>query len=173
MDNNDYKRVTEKAAITVLETLFGRTAAAIFDVVALGAETAGVYTRPQRTFEQRLNRLDDAREALKETLDAIDEIKAEAQRNEQRQAVALQALQDTLQSHETAEQKLASIKKLMEVDVSTLREAAGIPNVGKERLIGAVSAVLCSLVAAGVWLLGETIIKRWAEIAAWGQGLLY
>ncbi|MNR06542.1 hypothetical protein D3C85_1226160 [compost metagenome] len=70
----------------------------------------------------------------------------EARLSEERRMKALAALQETLQSQETAEQKLANVKHLMAADMSTLREVT-TPDMKKERMIGIVTGVAGSLIA--------------------------
>jgi len=110
--------------------------------------------KPQAPIETRLQRLDEAKEALSESLEAIEQLKIEAENTHTRRAQALADLELLLASKQTAEQKLVTIKRAIQQDVTAFQELAGISDVWKERTIGFLSGVAASMAASGlIWLI--------------------
>lgn len=101
--------------------------------------------------DQRIARLDDAKAALTESLQAIDELRADAEAARTEHAAVVQALDTALSNKDDAEQKLESIRRIIAQDVNAFKEVAGISNIRKERAIGFLSGICASIVATGIW----------------------
>lgn len=127
-------------------------AKAIYDICkSLGFEIA-VLAPPQdeRLIAKRIERLDEARDALSEGLRAIDELKEDARIAKEDYEKTLASLDSILKSKEDAEQKLASVQGLLDRDVGAMRTVIGIGNINRERLIGFGSGIAASVIASGI-----------------------
>ena len=115
-----------------------------------------------RSIEQRVARLDEARNALMESLQAIDELRDEADRNKHDLARVLDELSAARVDREAAERELSTVKEAVNVDVEVFRSIARIPNeaqVRRERLIGFTTGVLASVIASAIWWAGAKILS--------------
>lgn len=113
--------------------------------------------REKRSVDKRIARLDDAKAALTESLEAIDELRADAEAARTEHAAVVQALETALSNKDDAEQKLESIRRIIAEDVNVFQEVAGISNVRKERAIGFLSGICASIVATGIWTWGPEL----------------
>lgn len=103
------------------------------------------------TVDERIQKIDVAKENLLEGLKAIDELKIEAQTNKRQLQEALENLQKTVQAKQIAEEDLKNIQKVLSSDVTTFQRLIGQPNqaqINKERTVGFVVGVFSSLVAS-------------------------
>ena len=114
--------------------------------------SVGVERR--RPVDERIARLDEARAALSEGLDAIDELREDAKRAKSEHASVLTALETALANRDDAEKKLEAIRSIIAQDVNAFREVAGVSNIRKERLIGFASGVCASVLASAFWTWG-------------------
>jgi multidrug efflux pump subunit AcrA (membrane-fusion protein) len=104
----------------------------------------------QRPIAQRIAKLDEARDALSEGLRAIDDLKEEARIAKEDYDKTLSSLDAILLSKADAEQKLDSVRGLLNKDVGALRTVVGFGNVNRERFIGFGSGVAASVIASGI-----------------------
>ncbi len=114
-----------------------------------------------RSIDQRVARLDEARHALLESLQAIDQLRHEADCNKQYLAIVVAELGAVKVDKAAAERELVAVKKAVDVDVEIFRSIARIPNeaqVRRERLIGFITGVLASVFASAIWWLGAKFI---------------
>lgn len=111
----------------------------------------------KRSVDERIARLDDAKAALTESLEAIDELRADAEAARTEHAAVVQALDTALSNKDDAEQKLESIRRIIAQDVSAFQEVAGVSNVRQERTIGFLSGICASIVATGIWTWGPEL----------------
>jgi hypothetical protein len=136
-------KVSTQASVRVLDGMTFGTASLVYEA-----------TKPPTPIETRLQRLDEAKEALVESLEAIEQLKIEAENTNTRRAQALADLELLLASKQTAEQKLVTIKRAIQQDVTAFQELAGMSDVWKERTIGFLSGIAASMAASGlVWLI--------------------
>ncbi|MES2833332.1 MAG: hypothetical protein V4707_01345 [Pseudomonadota bacterium] len=134
---------------SAVEVVFGRYVKLFsnFTKAAFGLEIR-LGEQPR---DERLRRLDDAQGALAEGLAALDELKRDAVRSQQEFERAATRLEATLASKISAESKLIEVRKLMSADIDAFRRMAGI-DPQKERVVGFISGVVASLIAAGlIW----------------------
>lgn len=109
-------------------------------------------TKAKKTYDDRVRRLDDAREALSESLQAIDELAADAEKARSEYAQVVEALKVATESKQDAERTLAHIRAITNNDVGAFQLLAGVPNVRRERLIGFISGIVAStLVTVAFW----------------------
>lgn len=114
-----------------------------------------------RSVDHRVARLDEARNALMEGLQAIDELREEADRNKADLAKALAELSTVQVSKATAERELDAVKEAVNVDIEVFRSIARIPDeaqIKRERLVGFVTGVLASIVASVIWWAGSKLL---------------
>lgn len=104
------------------------------------------------TVDARLAKLEDARRYLLESLEAVDELKRDAEQNKRDLERALEELQATMADRDAAHEELRSIRSVMSADIAAFRNLAGVPNVMKERVIGCVAGIIASLVATILWV---------------------
>lgn len=94
--------------------------------------------------------MDEARDALADTLSAISELRDEIKESKQEHQLVLAELSRTLASKEGADAKLESLRRLLEADTVTLREVTAPQNVARQHTIGFILGIVASLVAAGL-----------------------
>lgn len=114
-----------------------------------------------KSVDERVARLDEARNALMEGLQAIDELRDEADRNKQDLAAALAELSTVQVSKATAERELYAVKEAVNVDIEVFRSLARIPNeaqIRRERLMGFITGVLASILASTIWWAGSKLV---------------
>lgn len=117
----------------------------------------------EESVDERIRKIDEARNNLVSALSAIDELKAEAAVSK-REAHELQEKVASLSSEKVAvDTEIHEIRKIMDLDVNVFQRVAGVPSrkqVAKERLIGFGLGILASLIATLVW-------EKWPMIEAW------
>jgi hypothetical protein len=123
-------------------------------------EVGWISTPPKQTsqsIDDRIAKIDEARSNLVEVLNAIDELRSAAEQNQRDAEIALRQLEKLEQDKASLEKELESVRGIIDVDVTTFRQIAGIPStddIRRERVLGFITGVLASVVASGiVWLL--------------------
>jgi len=146
-------------AIEIVDFVTGDFAAKLLRIFAraVGADAFITYERP-RPVDERIARIDEARTALAESLEAIDELRVEADVARTEHAAVALALQTTLASKDDAEKKLQSIQRIMDEEVEAFRAVAGVSDVRKERIIGFASGVAASIIATAIWTYGARLL---------------
>lgn len=139
-----------------LEKLFSSYAKPFFRLsarlVSVGEIQIGITaTRPDdRPLDDRVAKLEVAREALVESLAAIDQMQTDARVAKDEYATNRRNLQAILESKQDAEAKLADIRAAMKQDVAAFQELAGVPNLNRERWIAFFAGVLASTISAAL-----------------------
>lgn len=150
------ERVADPIAIAV------EMVSRVFAVLPVGFMPFSISIEPAtRSVDKRVARLEDARHALMEGLQAIDELRSEADRNKKDLATALADLNAVKTDKATAERELSAVKEAVSVDVEVFRAIARIPNeaqIKRERLIGFTTGVLASIIASGIWWAGAKLV---------------
>ena len=154
-------RRSGKLAYRLLDKMFGGYIRVFADFLFIPLDVLSIRENGKGDLDSRLRKLDVAREALEESLTALDELKQEATSNERRHRQAVAELASTLESKESAERKLAAVQKAMEVEVGAFQLLAGVPDVRKERLIGFASGVVASVIASFVFLCLQWLWTRY------------
>jgi hypothetical protein len=105
--------------------------------------------------DARLAQLDHARDNLVTALQAVDELKATAEKNKRELNQALERIGQAQSEKDAAEKELESVRHIAEADVEVFKRLAGVPSrsqIARERFIGFILGVLASVVATGfVW----------------------
>ncbi|MBV5270734.1 MAG: hypothetical protein JZU55_13580 [Afipia sp.] len=140
--------ILEKVLAVYAKAFFGASKSIIeFGEIKIGF----VSTRPDtRPYEERIAKLDVARDALAESLAAIDQMKVDAQAAKDEFETTNARLQAILGSSQDAEQKLANIRAAMKQDVDAFQTLAGVPDMKRERWIAFFAGILASTVSAAV-----------------------
>ncbi len=117
----------------------------------------------EKSIDERVRKIDEARKNLVSALSAIDELKEEAALN-MRKAHELQERVATLSSEKAAvDTELNEVRKIMDSDVNAFQRVAGVPSqkqIAKERLVGFGLGILASLIATLGW-------EKWPTFVAW------
>jgi hypothetical protein len=132
-------------------------------VISLGEEQ-------EATIDERIQKIDKARENLVEGLAAIDELRKSAEENKKELQNAVSQLAQLEDDKQKLEAKLESMREIAHADVRTFRELAGIPSpaaIKRERFVGFLSGILASLAASGLIYVGVQVIKHWPKIVGW------
>ncbi|TPE62184.1 hypothetical protein FJQ54_06535 [Sandaracinobacter neustonicus] len=142
--------------LNFVESIFGKYINTIFNISAnifdFGELKVGVFvSRPdKRSVDERISKLEVAREALSESLTAIDQLKESAQKVKAEYENSRKELNKILESKQDTDGKLKSIRDAMQQDITTFRELAGVPNVNRERWIAFLAGILASIISAGI-----------------------
>jgi hypothetical protein len=130
-----------------------------------------ISTPPQQAtpnIDDRIAKIDEARSNLVEVLNAIDELRNAAEQNQRDAETALRQLEKLEQDKTSLEKELESVRGIINADVTTFRQIAGIPSaddIRRERVLGFITGVISSVVASGVvWL----IVLGWKFITNFG-----
>lgn len=129
--------------------------------VGLGGVSISIADETQHSVDERIAMIDAARANLLNGVRAIDELRAEAERNKRDAEQALQQLSAIKQDKADLERQREALKTVIQSDVNAFRTVAGVPSaatVRRERFIGFVSGVIASVVASGiVWGIAKLI----------------
>lgn len=113
------------------------------------------------SIDDRIAQIDSAREHLADALEAIDHLKQSAEHSKTELAHLQQRFAALEEKKANAESRLEKVKEATRTDVETFRTLAGIPNIKKERLVGFVSGIFASLVAAGLIFVIGFVLKHY------------
>ena len=104
----------------------------------------------EANIDERINKIDIAKKNLTDVINAIDELKKEAQDNKEKSALALRELAKLEENKANLNQEITAIKTVINSNIEGFRIVAGIPNKNKERAIGFISGIIASLIASGL-----------------------
>ncbi|MDP3783270.1 MAG: hypothetical protein Q8Q79_10160, partial [Sphingopyxis sp.] len=100
--------------------------------------------------------IEAAKQNLLESLDALDDLKAEADQNKRELQSALETIAMIEQKKVAAQNELDSLQQLADLDATALKKLFDVPTPGRiwrERLYGLVTGIVASLIAALLWQL--------------------
>lgn len=123
-----------------------------------------IENESSQTIDERLAKIEIAKNNLMDSIKAIEELKAEAEKNKIEANLALNKLLQFKAEKEQAEKELSLVKTIAESDISTFKKIAGIPDnkeKNRDRLIGFVSGIFASLIASGLIYFGISIYKSY------------
>lgn len=110
------------------------------------------------TVDARIQQIERAHKSLVDATSAVLELQEIAKANKEEVSRVVANLDAVRSEKHAAEQELAALKKLAEVDVETFRKVAGVPTEiqiakerFKERALGFIFGVMASVVASGLW----------------------
>lgn len=112
------------------------------------------------TLDKRIQQIERARGSLQDATEAVRELQEIAKSNKAEVEAVLANLAQVKTEKQAAEQELAALRKLAEVDVEAFRKVAGVPTQlqmakerFRERAYGFLLGVLASVVASAIWWL--------------------
>ena len=115
------------------------------------------HEQATQSIDDRIAKIDEARNNLVEVLNAIDELRSAAEKNRHDAEAALRQLEQLEHDKANLEKDLASTRDIIEADVTVFKQIAGIPSaddIRRERVLGFITGVVSSVVASGVvWLI--------------------
>ncbi|MEE2601645.1 MAG: hypothetical protein VX595_01165 [Pseudomonadota bacterium] len=118
---------------------------------------------PEQGLDERIKRIDSAREHLVSGLSAINELKEEAETSARKVEELKSRLEYLASEKDTADLELREIQKIASSDLGAFQKIAGVPSrrqIAKERLVGFVIGLIASLLATVLW-------EQWSAIVAW------
>jgi len=124
--------------------------------------------KEEKSIDERIAKIDEARTSMVEALSAIEQLHQEAESNKVGLKKALQTLAETEKNKNELEEEINNIRQVMQSDVTTFRKIAGIPSeeeVKKERVLGFFTGVLTSIVASVVIWGAVTLWQHAVEMA--------
>ena len=110
--------------------------------------------------DERIKKIDSARENLVESLKAIDELKSTTHENKKELEEVLKKLGHIEKEKRSVEQELEKIRKITNSDIEIFRKLAGVPDDSdrkKERVVGFISGIVASLIASAIIFGGATL----------------
>jgi len=129
-----------------------------FDQFITRVENAGSRVPDLEPRDERIAKIDVARENLEDALVALSELKRDAHQNKVELREALRKLDEARMSHAAETTQLHQIRAIAEADITAFRRMAGI-NPVRERFVGFLAGIAASLIAAGLWQLGELVFS--------------
>jgi hypothetical protein len=117
----------------------------------------------ERSIDQRLEKINHARDNLREALAAVDELQDNAEESRKSLATVTAALAKAEQQEAALNAKLDSLRQLRNVDVDIARDVFGIPNAvdkWRERIWGFLFGILAGLLVTVGW---ELALKPFLE----------
>jgi hypothetical protein len=113
--------------------------------------------KESQTIDERILKIELAKKNLLESLNAIEELKKEAENNKVEFQKTIEELNKVKLDKTTLETEYNSLKQLSTKDLNTIKGIIGIPDKNRERLIGFATGVITSLIASGIIY----IIQHW------------
>ena len=107
--------------------------------------------------DERLKKIEIAKQNLLEGLTAIDELKKEAENNKKEVEAALTKLAELQANKSNLQEEVENLQTVISSDVTAFQKLAKVPSdkqIRNERIIGFISGVLASVLASGiVWII--------------------
>lgn len=128
-------------------------------VVGVGGVTVEFEKKAQQSLDERIAKLDAAQKNLADGIEAIEQLKHDAERTKRDVTFAAEQLQRLSEDKEEAAKQLESIRRAANSDIDAFRQLAGVPteaSIRRERVVGFVGGVIASLVASAIiWGAGK------------------
>ena len=138
-------------------------------VFRYGVENGRAYAKlfpgldEEEGIDERIRKIDEARENLVFALSAIDELKNEADLNKKEAHDLKARIQELSLEKSAVDVELQEIKKITGSNIDAFKRVAGIPSrqqIAKERLVGFILGILASLLATLLW-------EKWSVVISW------
>ncbi len=149
--------------IDIIEKIF--KVIGITKVKVLGVEIS--INNPTGNIDERIKKIEVAKQNLIDGLSAIKELEEEAEKNKREVEKALLKIETLKTNKNNLEEEIQSIKQVISSDVSAFKKIAGIPSekqIRKERILGFISGVIASILASGIFALIVLIYNNWSQI---------
>ncbi|TIT66270.1 MAG: hypothetical protein E5W90_12990 [Mesorhizobium sp.] len=130
---------------------------AFFDLLPGGRAVrtiSGAFLSTRTTLDERLQKIEVAKANLLEAVEAIEELKIEAEDNRAALAELTKAVTARKSEKDDMDAELASVRSLMELETGTVQRIFRVPTraqVWAERFVGFLMGVAASLVAAYIY----------------------
>lgn len=124
--------------------------------VTVGGLRLSVGLDLRQSFDERLRKIEHARENLTDALSAMDELQAQVEENMRALNELNRAIDGAAQEKDAVSQELKTVRTLAELDTETVRRALGVPTRAKiwaDRAIAFVLGIAASLIATWLWVL--------------------
>lgn len=125
-----------------------------------------ILNQNTESVDERIRKIDAAKQNLLDGLTAIDELKNEAETNKKEVENALKRLAELQTNKADLQSEVQDLQKVITSDVSAFQKLANVPSskqIKKERIIGFISGITASVIASGiVWLIID-IYKRFSN----------
>lgn len=121
-----------------------------------GVSVSLIYKGTQQSLDERLAKIDVARENLAEALRAMDEIRDQAKDNKHALEALNRELEGTSREKENAAKEIETLRSLAQLDIETVRRALGVPTARRrmgELSFSFILGIIASLAAAWIWRL--------------------
>lgn len=121
-----------------------------------GVSVSLIYQGTQQSLDERLAKIDVARENLAEALRAMDEIRDQAKDNKYALEALNRELEGTSLEKENAAKEIETLRSLAQLDTETVRRALGVPTTRRrmgELSFSFILGIVASLTAAWIWRL--------------------
>lgn len=149
------------AQIEIIATALGRWlggamigSSATDAAMLLAEKILRVPPRPRAPIDQRLETIETARTSLVSALEAMDELKAEAEQNAAQVELLQFELEKVEKQHASAHGELQNIRELTKLDTATVKRVMGVPTpavVWTERVVSFFIGVGASVAASWIW----------------------
>lgn len=106
------------------------------------------------SIDERLAKIELAKQNLLESLAALDELKAQADENKRSLEEALANIAELETQKTAAQQELNTLKSVADLDAIALKKLFDVPTpsrIWRERFYGLLTGVIASIIAAVVW----------------------
>ena len=123
-------------------------------LASLGLPIPDLRLRPSGSIDERLQKIEAAKENLLESLAALDELKIEADENKLALQSALQSIASLEKKKIETQKEVEALRQVADLDASALKKLFDVPTparIWRERLYGLVTGVFASLIATFVW----------------------
>lgn len=110
--------------------------------------------RSSATIDSRLAKIDSARDSLADALEAMDELRRQAEDNKQTLETLNRAVDSAAKERHVVESELNDLRTLATLDTDAVRKALRMPtriHIWAERLIGFLIGVAASFAATALW----------------------
>lgn len=114
-----------------------------------------------QSLDDRIAKIDSARENLQDAIYAIDELRRQAQGNKAELQDALWQLAAMEQKKSAANAELEALKKIAGADTEAFRRVVGIPtskDIWRERAVGFGSGIIASIIASLIYAFVQGVI---------------
>lgn len=145
---NEAVKVVLERLVEFLKGYF-RTVEQIFALVGLGGfrVTLGINFDDGTNVDERIRKIEIAKENLQDALEAINSLSLTADENKRQLREALDDLDQAENKRASLENELAQIRQIATADVATFRKLAGISPI-RDQIVGFVAGIIASIVAS-------------------------
>ena len=161
----DFIKFGEQIANTVIDVRRarenGETVSALrINKAFLGGER--ICPKPSLEIDERISKLNDVQTYLSDAIDAVEDLKTQANRNKEINQRLLSDLSILRENQQRAKADAKAITDATQADIDAFRKLAGVPSkeeIRRGQVISFWSGVVASLFAAGIWWCGAKMLE--------------